>query len=202
MDVLDAIQARRSINHFDPDHAMPRAVQDELLRLARLAPSSFNLQHCRYVVVRDRELRQALRAVSFGQAQVTDASLLVAVCADLGAWRKHPERYWDHAPARVRQAMVRAIREAYEGDPQLQRDECMRSCGLAAQALMLAGQGLGYESCAMNGFVYDDVARLLNLPDDHVLAMFVALGKAREPAHPAGGRLPVDEVVFEDRFPG
>jgi nitroreductase len=201
MEVREAIEARRAIQHFDPDHVMSAAERDELLRLARLSPTAFNIQHCRYVVVTDPVLRRTLREASYGQPQVTDASLLVVVCADLAAWSKRPERYWDHVPAPIRDRFVNLIRGVYAGDEQLQRDEAMRSCGLAAQTLMLAGQGMGYDSCALVGFDFDRVAELIQLPEDHLISMFVALGKARRPAHARGGRLPEAELVFENGFP-
>ena len=200
MDVLEAIEKRRSIKRFDPGHHLqPQEVQ-ELLRLARLSPSAFNLQHCRYVVVTDRELRRQLRAVSFDQAQVTDASLLAIICADLHAWRKDPARYWSHVPAATRDGLVRVIHDYYAGSEQVQRDEALRSCGIAAQTLMLAAQGLGCDSCPMDGFDFAAVARLINLPADHLISMFVAVGKSLEPAFPRGGSLPPEAVIIENRF--
>jgi len=201
MDVLQALEARRSTKCFEPDHPMPQAHRQELLRLAALSPTAFNLQHVRFVTVIDSELRAELRKVSFGQAQVTDASLLVAVCGKLSAWREDAGRCWSHIEDEARDGLVEMIHGFYDGNEQLQRDEVLRSCGLAAQALMLAGQGLGYESCPMDGFDFPAVARLINLPDDHVLTMFVALGKTCEPPRPRGGKLPLDEVVIENRFP-
>jgi nitroreductase len=83
---------------------------------------------------------------------------------------------------------------------QVQRDEAMRSCEIAAMNLMLAAKEIGYDSCPMNGFDFDAGGRLINLPPDHVVAMFVAIGKgAREP-YPRGGQLPMSEVVIRDHF--
>jgi len=200
LDVREAIRRRRSIKRFDPDHRLADHEVAELLELARLAPTAFNIQHCRLVVVEDPHLRRELRAASFDQPQVTDASLLVAVCADVMAWDKQPERYWRHVPESVRDQMVRTIRGFYADHEQMQRDEAMRSCGLAAQTLMLAAQGLGYDSCPMDGFDFGTVARLLQLPDDHVLSMFVAVGKPLQPAHPRGGQIPLAEAVLRNRF--
>ena len=79
-------------------------------------------------------------------------------------------------------------------------DEVMRSCGIAAQTLMLAAKSMGYDSCPMVGFDFDAVGRLINLPEDHVIAMMLAIGKATAPANPRGGQLPVEEVVVRNRF--
>jgi nitroreductase len=59
------------------------------------APTSFNIQHWRFVVLRDPELRAKIRKeFGNGQAQMTNASLLVLFTADTKAWKKQPERYW------------------------------------------------------------------------------------------------------------
>jgi len=76
----------------------------------------------------------------------------------------------------------------------------MRSCGIAAQTLMLAAQELGYDSCPMDGFDFDAVGKLINLPQDHVIAMFVAIGKGTQPAFSRSGPLGLDEIVIRDRF--
>jgi len=200
VNIRQAIEERRAVKNYDSEHRLEPGEVDELLALAQLAPTAFNIQHCRYVVVTDSELRRQIRAVSFDQAQVTDASLLLILCADLNAWRKDPDRYWNHVPDEARAALVGMIQQYYDGRDQVQRDECMRSCGIAAQTLMLAAKGLGYDTCPMDGFDFDAVARLINLPDDHVITMFVVVGKATEAAHPRGGKLPVAEVVVKNRF--
>jgi nitroreductase len=76
----------------------------------------------------------------------------------------------------------------------------MRSCGIAAQTLMLAARAMGYDSCPMDGFDFDAVGKLINLPADHVVAMCVAIGKPTKEAWPRGGQLPLSEVVIENRF--
>lgn len=200
MDVKTAIRTRRSVKRFDPDHAMTQGEIDELLELAVLAPTAFNIQNWRFVVVRDAELRRRIRVVSWDQPQVTDASLLVILCADLKSWSKSPERYWENAPAGVRDFVVPAIDKYYRGRDQVQRDEAMRSCGIAAQTLMLAAKALGYDSCPMDGFDFDAVGDLIQLPDDHVIAMFVAIGRGTQAPWPRGGQLPVAAVTVSDRF--
>ena len=200
MDVLKAIQERRSVKHFDPEHKMTDDEKNQILSLAALSPTAFNIQHWRFVLVEDTELRNQIREASWGQAQVTDASLLIVLCADNKAWSKNPDRYWVNAPKEVQDYLVPAIKTYYEGKDRVQQDECMRSCGIAAQTLMLAAKGMGYDSCPMDGFDFDKVGDLINLPEDHKIAMFVAIGKAIEPANPRGGQLPLTEIVITDRL--
>ncbi|WP_282760872.1 nitroreductase family protein [Komagataeibacter saccharivorans] len=201
MDTLEAIRTRRAIRTYDPDHTISDAELRIMLSAARMAPSAFNIQHCRFVVVRDPALRRELRAVAWDQAHVTDASVLIVVCADRDAWKKNPARYFNGAPQDVQQMMAEKIQAYYEGREWVQQDETMRSSGLAAQTLMLAAADMGYQSCPMDGFDYEAVGRLINLPPNHVVAMFVVIGKGLAPALPRVGKLPDSEVILTDRFP-
>lgn len=200
MNVIEAIENRRSVKAYDAAHAMPEADIEKLMSLAVLSPTAFNIQNWRFVLVQDPELRKQVRATSWDQAQVTDASLLVVLTADLKAWEKEPRRYWRNADQPVQDYLVNAIDGYYRGKEQVQRDEAMRSCGMAATTLMLAAKAMGYDSCPMDGFDFAAVAKLLNLPADHTPAMFVAIGKGLQPAKPRGGQLALDEVVIRNTF--
>ena len=200
MNTIEAIKARRAVKHYDPAHQMSDEEANTLLSLAILSPTAFNIQNWRYVVVKDVALRKKIRAEAWDQAQVTDASLFIVLCADLKAWEKEPVRYWKNAAVEVHEFMVPAIDGYYRGKEQVQRDEAMRSCGIAAQTLMLAAKSMGYDSCPMDGFDFDKVAELIRLPDDHVIAMFVAIGKATREAWPRPGQLELSEVVMENSF--
>jgi len=200
MDVFQAIEGRRAVKHFDPQHQMSETEIERLMSMAVLAPTAFNIQNWRFVLVRDPAQRRQIRAAAWDQAQVTDASLLVVLCADLNSWAKDPQRYWGHAPQEVQQILLPAIDTYYRGRAEVQRDEAMRSCGMAAQTLMLAAKAMGYDSCPMDGFDFDEVARTIKLPDDHVIAMFVAIGKGVKEPWPRGGAVPMEEIVKEDAF--
>lgn len=200
MNVSEAIEARRAVKSFDPDHRLTQAEIDRLMGLAMLAPTAFNIQNWRFVLVTDPALRQQIRAVAWGQAQVTDASLLIILTADLKAWEKEPRRYWRLANKPAQDFMVPAIDQYYRGRDQVQRDEAMRSCGIAAQTLMLAAKEMGYDTCPMDGFDFDAVGKLIKLPEDHAIAQFVAVGKAVQPAYPRSGPLAMNEVVIHNTF--
>jgi nitroreductase len=59
---------------------------------------------------------------------------------------------------------------------------------------------MGYDSCPMDGFDFAAVGKLINLPEDHVIIMFVTIGKALSPANPRGGQLALSEVLINDKF--
>ncbi|MBV1951968.1 MAG: nitroreductase family protein [Cycloclasticus sp.] len=200
MNVIEAIQQRRSIKHFDPEHVMSDDVKQQILNLAALSPTAFNLQHWRLVQIEDVALRQTIKELAWGQSQVTDASMLLVLCADVKAWKKNPERYWVNAPKESQERILPAIQAYYEGDEQTQRDEAMRSCGMVAQTLMLTVKSLGYDTCPMVGFDFKAVGEQINLPEDHVVSMMLAIGKGVQSAKPRSGPLPLKEVLITNRF--
>lgn len=200
MHTLEAIQTRRSTRGYDPEFILSQAEKDELLELALLAPTAFNLQHVRLVEVSDPALRAQIRAVGWDQVQITEASMLVVVCAQLDSWEQNAERVWEGAPEEVKAFMVGAIDGYYRDKPQVQRDEVMRSCGLVAQTLMLAARAKGLDSVPMDGFDFAAVGELIKLPANHVIGLMVAVGKRNVEHKPRVGKLPFAETILRNTF--
>jgi nitroreductase len=200
LSALDAIEARRAIKHYDSTFKLGKAEIENLATLASKAPTSFNIQHYRFVAVTDPVLKAELQKAAYDQPQVGECSVLFIVAADLKAWARDPARYWYNTPKEVQEGVAGAIRGFYEDNEVAQRDDAMLSAGMAAQTLMLSAKALGLDSCPMRGFDFAKVAKLVNLPKDHVLAMMVAVGKAAEPAHPRPGPLPLSELLHMDTF--
>lgn len=200
MKVTEAIEARRAIKTFDPEHRMSQDEINKLIDMAMLSPTAYNIQNWRFVLVTDPALRKEIRAAAWDQAQVTDASLLIVMTADLKAWEKDPRRYWRLADQATQDYLVHAIDQYYRGREQVQRDEVMRSCGMAAQTLMLTAKAMGYDTSPMIGFDFEAVGKLINLPKDHAIAMMIAVGKGTKPARPRSGPLAREEVIVYNRI--
>ena len=152
------------------------------------------------MVVRDKVLRAERRKLGNDQTQITDSSLLVIMTADMKAWQKDPSRYWVQAPKEVADLLVGWMGPFHDGRDWLQRDEAQRSIGMAMQTLMLAAKGIGLDSCPMIGFDIEAVAKLINLPADHVMFPMVAIGKGTKAPWPKPGQLSLDEVLVNNTF--
>lgn len=201
MNTFDAIYGRRAVKEFDPKFTITPEEETRLFEATVQSPTSFNIQHWRFVVLRDKALREKIRKeLGNDQAQMTDASLLVLFTADVKAYDKEPERYWENAPKEVSDMLVGWMGPFYDGREQLQHDEAQRSIGMAMQTLMLAAKTMGYDSCPMIGFDIEKVAKLINLPGDHVMGPMVAIGKGTKAPNPKGGQLSLDELIFENSF--
>jgi len=201
MNTMEAVYKRRAIKYFDATHTLTEDEERKLLEATIQAPTSFNIQHWRFIIFRDTELRARIRK-EFGndQAQITDASLLILFTADVKAWQKKPERYWVNAPKEVSDLLVNWMGPFHEGREWLQRDEAQRSIGMALQTLMLVAEDMGYQSCPMIGFDIEKVAELVNLPEDYIMGPMVAIGKGIKETWPKPGQLSLEEIVFENTF--
>lgn len=201
MNVIDAIQQRRAIKRFDPGFKISDADKKKLLSsVMENAPSAFNLQHWRPVLVENVELRKQIREIAWDQPQVTESSLLIVLCAKVSTWEADAQHVWEGAAPEVQNIMVGAINQYYRDRPQTQRDEVMRSAGIFAQTLMLLAQEHGLDSCPMDGFDFDAMAKLINLPEDHVVCLMIAVGKSASQPYPRVGKLPYDNLITIDSF--
>lgn len=80
MELLEAIQSRRSIRKFKPD-AIPEEYISQLIEAGRLAPSGTNLQPTRYVVIKSEESKAKLKECT-PLPFVSSAPAVIACCID------------------------------------------------------------------------------------------------------------------------
>ncbi|OTG86754.1 nitroreductase family protein [Acinetobacter sp. ANC 4558] len=201
MNILEAIQSRRATKRFDENFVLSFEEKKALLSLClENAPSAFNLQHWRLVLVESKEQRKKIHEIAWNQPQVLESSMLVVICAQKESWQYNARRVWDGAASEVQDYMSGAIDQYYRGHLAVQRDEVMRSAGIFAQTLMLAAQGKDLDSCPMDGFDFSAMANIIDLPNDHAVCMMVAIGKSTAKAYPKVGKLPFDELVKIDHF--
>ena len=200
MDTFEAIQSRRAIKKFDETYKMTDEQIDTLMNLTILSPTSYNQQNWRFITVTDQSIKNKISIAARNQPQPSDGSLVIILCGNLNAWNENPLRYWKNSTSEKQEHVKNALRTKYAENPQNQRDEAIRSCGFAGQTIMLAARQMGLDSCPMVGFEYDELAKIINLPDDHLIVLMIVVGKAAEPANPRGGQLTKDEVVFKNKF--
>ena len=200
MDTFEAISSRRAIKKFDNTYKMTSEQVDSLMKLAILSPTSYNQQNWRFVTTTDDEIKKKISVAARNQAQPTDGALVILLCGNTNAWKEDPLRYWKNSTSEKQEYVKNALEKKYANSSENRRDEAMRSCGFAGQTIMLAAKQTGLDSCPMVGFDYDQMAEIINLPDDHLIVLMIVVGKALEPAKERGGQLSLDEVVFKNNF--
>lgn len=189
MDLLDAIKGRRSINFFDPDLEITDDKIDELLRLANLAPSSFNLQPWRVVVVKSPERKKALRECAMGQPKAEEASAVLIIVADPDALEENVPRVLDsweklgYLKPENRDGTENLMMTHYGEPGSFKRILfAVKNASLFAMNLMLAARGVGLETHPMDGFDEEALKKEFRIPEDKRVPMLVAVGGLREGA--------------------
>jgi nitroreductase len=198
-DLFTVLKERRSVKHYDPSHRMTRAEVEQLLSAAHSAPSSWNLQHWKFFVIDDQAKKEQVLPIAYGQKQVVDSSIIVAVLGDLQANINAEPVYGEAVangvmPVEVKERLVAQINGAYQS-PQVARDEAILNASLAAMQLMLAAKAMGYDTCPMGGFDKGKFVAAFSIPERYIPVMLVVVGKPLKPAYPSS-RLPLDQVVF------
>ncbi|WP_274649188.1 nitroreductase family protein [Paenibacillus humicola] len=199
----DIIHARRSVRQYQPNVAIPDETLNEILELAAAAPSSWNLQHWRFLVIKDQARKDRIKAIAYGQQQVSDASVIVVILGDLEANKTAADLYEAQVaagtlPQKVLDTLVGQIEAAYQ-NAQFARDEANKNAGLAAMQLMLAAKAKGYDTVPMGGFDPAALVRELNIPPRYFPVMMIPIGLAAAPARQTE-RLPLSTLVVNETF--
>lgn len=204
MDVIQAIEQRRSIVFFDRNRTVDQEKIEELVRLATQAPTAFNMQNWRFIAVVDPELKKQLRELSWNQAKVEEASVTFVILGDLKG-SQQTSQVMDLSvkagliDAQARDRMASAALQFY-ALPQLARDEAIRSASFAAMNLMLAAESLGMVSCPMIGFDSEKLVSLLEIPSHLVPVLMLPVGYEAAGNWPKKIRRPLEEVLIWNRY--
>ncbi len=205
LDVPTAIAQRRAIKSFKADPIAPDLLK-QLVELTVAAPSSWNLQDWRIVLVQDEAQKAALASAAWNQPQITQAPVTFVFAADVVAWQNGrtpvfeqalQNNAWTEQTVSYFKTQVPQFQEAL-GDKN--REYAIKDAIIAATHLMLAAESLGLASCPMNGWLEDQVKAVIGAENDPdlAIALLVPIGYAAEPRKDAG-RLPLSANVFVDR---
>jgi nitroreductase len=203
METLELIKRRISANKFDTTRAVSEAEIEELVWYATQSPSSYNIQHWRFVAVTRPEDKARLKALAYNQQKVEDAAVTFIVLGDLRGYEKLPGIV-NHAveaglmDQRRAESAVKMAMASYEKNERFARDEAIRSGAMAAMTLMIAAEAKGLVSGPMIGFDPEGVTREFNISDRYVPVMLLTVGYAAPGNLPRKPRLGVDEVLAFD----
>ena len=206
LDVQSAILSRRSIKAFKPDPIDPGTLR-QLIELVVAAPSSYNLQDWRIIVIQDDATKAELAKSAYNQQQVLQAPVTFVFAADPNAWKGDLTPIYQQGLQRGvwTPEMVEYFKIAI---PKFQmslgdrtREYSLKNAMIAATHLVLAAEGLGLSTCFMNGWVEADVKKVIGAENepDLAIAVVVPVGyEAESRGNP--GRLPFAYNVFVDRI--
>jgi len=198
----EVLHGRRTIKKYDPEVKISREELSQILTEATLAPSSFNLQPWRFVIIESQEAKEKLlKLAPFNATQVTTSSAVIAVFGDLQFVDRADEIY-GHAvelgfmPQEMKDKMVSAIVPLFDRfTVQDKRESVMVDGGLVAMQLMLSAYDHGYATNPMAGFDKENIAEAFGLDAKrYVPIMIISIGKAAADGRPPV-RLPLSDIA-------
>lgn len=202
--ITDVLLERRATPHFLPDE-VPEEYLNAILELASEAPSGYNLQPWRFVVVRGEENRKRLQSVAFKQPKVAEAPVVVIAVGMKEEWRRTADEVFREGAERGAGSL-----EKWEGyrDSAFQFLDNMqqmpvwvnRHTMIAFTAMMLAAEAYGFDTAPMEGFDADGVKREFGIPEEGEVVALLAIGRAKGEEKPHPGRFELSRIVYSERF--
>jgi nitroreductase len=185
LSVPDAAHVRRSIRAY-ASTPVPQADLDAILLETSMAPSAFNLQPWRFVVVTDADAKQRLSGAAYRQKQVTAAPAVIAIYTDMADTLAHLDEVTRPGASPEQAAGFRKMIDGYFGTRSADEREAwgQQQGFIALGYLLLAATSHGYATSPMGGFDPEGVKTALGLPANTRVVALVALGLAAEEGTP------------------
>jgi nitroreductase len=195
LNVREAAEQRRSIRTYEPV-PVPREDMEDILDVARRAPSAFNVQPWRFVVVETPELKERLAAAAFNQRQVHSAPAVIVLYTDMKESLENLDAVVHPGMTPEQQeATQRTIRSHFARQSEDERETWAQGQGyIALGYLLLAAEARGYQTSPMSGFDPAAVKKLLHLPENARIPALIAIGRGAEEGFPQH-RLPLERIV-------
>jgi nitroreductase len=174
MDFYKVIQTRRSIHSYKPD-PIPKQTLNKILEAARIAPSGSNRQPWKFIVVKDKTLKQKMTQICNNQEFVAEAPIIIVACG-----QRLPINHG-----------------GYMGEMSILVD-----VAIAFTHLILAARAEGLGTCWIGAFNNSEIKKLLQIPDQYEVVAATPLGyPAEEDAFTEQtDRKNMNEIVSTDKF--
>ena len=200
-----AIAERRASPSFDGAPIPPEDLR-RILDAGLHAPSGYNIQPWRFVVVQSPEQKKRLRAASYNQAKVEEASAVIVACGDSDGWRKDLELM-------LQQGLEGGMTEGYADQARISVPNYLSSFNsdqmrgwlnkmvmLAFTHMLLMAEVIGYDTAPMEGFEQDKVHEVLRLPLSYWVVALLGIGHLKGADKFDGGRFEMAHTVFGEEF--
>ena len=190
----DVVRSRRSVRDFMPDVEIPKEELMAIIEEAMFAPNSTNLNSWRFLIVTEKEQKEALYEVSMQQPAVKGAAAVTAYTVANADEISAKAVAQGTMTEEIRQGINENVSWYYDVSEEQKREWLMLDQGLVAMQLMLSAKDRGYDTVAMSGFKTEAVRKLFNIEDHLVNGLIIPIGKAQTPGFETVRR-DVSEVV-------
>lgn len=201
METKNIFTERRSVNNFDITKKIEDSLIKEIINLGVYAPSAFNLQPWRVIVVKTDENKKKLFKLSNQQPKVLEASATVIIIGNKnGYFDTNP--VWNEMLQSVggNQEIVNGAKQAASYLYGTSNDRKIKfaesNAGLLAMSIMYAAQHLGVDTHAMSGIDFEGIHSEFGLQENEEVVMQICIGYAdkTKDLYPRRPRRNFDEI--------
>ncbi len=190
-------------------HFTGRAITEEclgrLMQASSRAPSDWNFQLWRWIVVREAAAKKYLEAATSTRAPLNSAPVILISLADTLAWKSAPQQLQEMiasrkiSPEEGREAL-RRVREYYSSSPDIAKRAALANALVAAHQLVLGAAEFGLTAYWITEFDESKVKTYFHIPDQFLVATLLPLGyrePSEAPAVPGNALL---TSVYNEKF--
>jgi nitroreductase len=202
--ITRVVLERRATNHFKSD-PVPDEYLEAILKLGAQAPSGYNLQPWRFIVVREAENRQRLQRVAFNQPKVAEAPVVIICLGMTEEWKERADEVFKEGAERGAGKMETWEKARDGAFKFLTTAQSMpvwvnRHTMIALTTMMLAAEAYGFDTAPMEGFDAAGVKREFDVPDEAEVVALLGIGYGAGPDKAYPGRFPLDRIAFAERY--
>ncbi len=174
MEFYEVLRTRRSVRSYRPD-PIPEDVLKRVLDAARMAPSGLNIQPWKFIVIRNKEIKEKVAKACNNQSFISEAPVVIVACG------------YD----------IEYDRGGYMGELSMIMD-----VSIAMTHLILAARAEGLGTCWIGAFSNKELKRILNVPENYNVVAITPLGypKSENAFIETTRRKPLEEIVCYEKF--
>ncbi len=176
-----------------------------LIEVARLAPSEWNLQTWRWIVVRGDAAKKYLEAATYIKVPLTSAPVILICLADTLAWKSAPQYLQELiASQKITEEegheALRRVREYYSSSPQVAKRTALANAYVAVHQILLGAAECNLSACWVTEYDEAKIKTHFHVPDHFLVAALLPIGYCEE-AQPVGvSKLPMREYIYKEKF--
>jgi nitroreductase len=178
--LTEVLLERRATNNFKSD-PIPDEYLEAILKFGGQAPSGYNLQPWRFIVVREAENRKRLQQVAFNQPKVAEAPVVIIAIGMKEEWKERADEVFKEGAKRGA-GRPEAVEQAKQGALQfltgMQQMPVWvnRHTMIAVTTMILVAEAYGFDTAPMEGFDAAGVKREFNIPEEAEVVALLAIG--------------------------